>query len=446
MRVEESLCLSRSFLVVAIVCMMLLGTTCDFGYPSLVQASSGPIGGMSPYYIVVNASMTSGELANSIDSLKATGGVVYFTGGGSTYDCPPFPPNNVSYVTGGSNDNAQIMALSFEGVTSSVTTQVKFECPNGWTGSDAYNTKLSGGITIDFQNSGNGLILIDAQENDWSGFTLANCGSTTTPCFQLLSAGGGSPKYNTALNKFSNYAINPITSAGEYATGVFVAGSGANGASYTTDNVFEHGLIVGNILCGFEFEANSDTNVAEYQQMFEMENSLPASASVCLNLSDPTQDIDADGILFHNLFVTGTFAYPLILGQSSSNEFDFTDQVYQNVHVIGGAPLFSVKSDEINSGFGSDLYRNGRIAVAASGVLPPISKNTFKTGDGMFARSTTSGCIFLGAPGSGPMLCGGQGAPTMSCVVGSQYYRSDGSASTLRYSCEASNTWIAVGP
>lgn len=412
-----------------------------------VGAEGGTPGLPLGRFIVVNPSMSGAQLASAINNLALTGGVVYFVGAGSTYACPPFPPSNVAYVTLGPDANAEVFSLGFDGIASGIITQVALECPGGWSGDKVYNTKLSGGITIDFQNAGTGVILQDSQKNDWSDFTLANCGQTTTPCLQLLSGGGGSPSYNSAFNRFSNYLINPNTSPGQYATAVYVSGSNAGGGSVATDNKFEHGLIAGNILCGFEFEENTDSNVIEDTQMFEQSNSLSNSASVCVNLLNAASDVDADGIRFADLFVTGNFAYPFILGQSSSNVIDNTNQVYQNLHVIGGTPLISVKSNQLNSGNGPDTYENGRIAVAANAdVVPPSTFTTFKAGDAMFARTANSGCIFFGSPGSGPMLCGGRGAPTMNCVTGSQYYRIDGSGSTLRYSCESTNAWTAVGP
>lgn len=166
-----------------------------------------------------------------------------------------------------------------------------------------------------------------------------------------------------------------------------------------TQNRIVRPIIAGNILCAFDQEALSDSNVIADAQLYQQHNTLSNSSPNCFNLQSPTVDVDADGSLYTDESITGTFA--------------FTAR-----HAI-------------------DVYCDGRLMQAANLRLnfPAASQ----PGDIIAAESTTVGKIYLGT--SNVSFSTGAGVPSGACTTGSLYTDSTASgASTVLYVC-ATGTW-----
>ena len=393
--------------------------------------------GQSTPFLVADPNTNLTEMYSSLTS--GGGGVIYLTAPGS-YPCPGPPPSNVSIISLAPGADSNVAALGFDGVTSGINTQVHFVGCSQWTLTNIHNTRVEG-VSLDFGNSGAGLSFVDSQWNHWKNVTLDNCGNTGTPCVQLLSQGGGSPANNTAFNTFEDIVVNPNTSSGQYATAFLFQGSSVNGTSTVTQNRIIRPLIAGNILCGFDQEALSDSNIISDAQLYEQDNTLSTSSPNCFNLQNPSVDIDADGSIYTNESVTGTFAYTARLGQSSGNRITYADQLVSGFQVLGNSkPRLCVDTNSLNGENGVDVYCDGRLMQAANiGLIFPSAS---QPGDIVAAESATVGKIYLGT--SNVSFSTGSGAPSGICTTGSLYTNSNAtSASSVLYVCYA-GSWNAA--
>jgi hypothetical protein len=409
--------------------LMIATLSCSDGAVESVQAS-----GSSPF-LVANPMSNLTQMYNSLTA--AGGGVIYLTAPGS-YPCPGPPPSNVSLISLAPSASANVAMLGFDGVQSGINTQVRFTNCSQWTLTNTYNTRVEG-VVLDFAGSGDGLSLVNSQWNHWKQVTLENCGNTTTPCVQLLSTGGGTPADNTAFNTFEDVVVNPGTSSGQYATAWLMQGS-SSGGGVVTQNRIIRSIIAGNILCGFDQETLSDSNIISDAQLYQQDNTIPTSSPNCFNLQSPTVDVDADGSIYNNESITGTFAFTARIGQSSGNRITYTDQFVTNFQILGGSnPRLCMDTNTLNGTNGIDAYCDGRLMQAAhlSLPFPPASQ----PGDIVAAESTTSGKIFLGT--GNVSFSTGAGAPSESCTTGSIYTNSAASsAAGVLYVCFA-GTWNA---
>jgi hypothetical protein len=410
---------------------MIAALSCSDGSVESVQASTP-----SPFMVANPMS----DLTQMYKELAAAGGgVIYLTAPGS-YPCPSPPPSNVALVSLAPSADTNIAMLGFDGVQSGIDTQVRFTNCSQWTLTNTYNTRVEG-VALDFANSGAGLSLVNSQWNHWRQVTLENCGNTTTPCVQLLSSGGGTPADNTAFNTFEDMVVNPSTSSGQYATAWLMQGSSSGGGGAVTQNRIIRSIIAGNILCGFDQETLSDSNIISDPQLYQQDNTLSTSSPNCFNLLSPTVDVDADGSIYTNESITGTFAFTARTGQSSGNRITYTDQFVTNFQILGGSnPRLCMDTNSLNGANGIDAYCNGRLMQAAQLSLPFPSAS--QPGDIVAAESTTSGKIFLGT--SNVSFSTGNGGPSESCTTGSIYTNSAAStAAGVLYVCFA-GTWNAM--
>ncbi|MGA2417206.1 MAG: hypothetical protein ABSF59_22350 [Candidatus Sulfotelmatobacter sp.] len=410
---------------------MVAGLSCSDGAVERVQAS-----GSSPF-LVANPMSNLTQMYQVLTA--AGGGVIYLTSPGS-YPCPGAPPSNVSLVSLAPSASANVAMLGFDGVQSGIDTQVRFSNCSQWTLSHTYNTRVEG-VALDFANSGAGLSLVNSQWNHWKQVTLENCGNPTTPCVQLLSSGGGTPADNTAFNTFEDMVVNPNTSSGQYATAWLMQGSSSGGGGAVTQNRIIRSTIAGNILCGFDQESLSDSNIISDAQLYQQDNSLSTSSPNCFNLQSPGVDVDADGSIYTNESITGTFAFTARTGQSSGNRITYTDQFVSNFQILGGSnPRLCMDTNTLNGTNGIDAYCDGRLMQAAHLSLPFPSASL--PGDIVAAESTTSGKIFLGT--SNVSFSTGAGTPSESCTTGSLYTNSAASnAAGVLYVCFG-GTWNAM--
>jgi hypothetical protein len=401
-------------------------------------AASGAAGeGSSSPFLVANPTSNLAEMYSTLAGLG--GGVIYLSAPGS-YSCPGPPPSNVSLVSLAPGADADITSLGFDGLTTGIETQVRFVSCSQWTLTNISNTRVEG-VALDFSNSGAGLSFVDSQWNHWKNVTLENCGDTMNPCVQLLSNGGGSPADNTAFNTLEDFVVSPNPSSGQYATAWLFQGSSANGGSAVTQNRLIRPIIAGNVLCAFDQETNTDSNVIEDAQIYEQANSLSVSSPNCFNLQNPTVDVDADGSIYTNESVTGSFAYAAILGQSSGNRITYRDSFITNFRILGSSsPRLCIDVNSLNGSHGEDAYCDGRFMEAANlGLLFPSAS---QPGDIVAAESATVGKIYLGT--SNVSFSTGNGIPSESCTTGSLYTNSAASsASTVLYVCYA-GTWNAA--
>jgi hypothetical protein len=410
--------------------LMIAALSCSDGSVESVQASNP-----SPFLVATpmsNLTQMYKELA------AAGGGVIYLTAPGS-YPCPSPPPSNVALISLAPGAAAKIAMLGFDGVQSGIDTQVRFTNCSPWTLTNTYNTRVEG-VALDFADSGAGLSLVNSQWNHWKQITLENCGNPTTPCVQLLSTGGGTPANNTAFNTFEDVVVNPNTSSGEYATAWLMQGNSSGGGGAVTQNRIIRSIISGNILCGFDQETLSDSNIISDAQIYQQDNTLSTSSPNCFNLLSPTVDVDADGSMYTNESITGTFAFTVRTGQSSGNRITYTDQFVTNFQILGGSNPRLCMDTSLNGTNGTDAYCNGRLMQAAHLSLPFPSAS--QTGDIVAAESATSGKIFLGTNNVSSST--GAGVPSESCTTGSIYTNSAAStAAGVLYVCFA-GTWNAM--
>ncbi|MHB8217453.1 MAG: hypothetical protein ACYDDS_15360 [Candidatus Sulfotelmatobacter sp.] len=411
---------------------MVAALSCGEGAVESVQA-----GGPTPFLIANPMS----NLTQMYKELGGSGGVIYLTAPGS-YPCPGPPPSNVSLVSLAPGADANVATLGFNGVQSGISTQVRFTNCTQWTLTNTYNTRVEG-VALDFANAGAGLSFVNSQWNHWKQVTLENCGNTTIPCVQLLSSGAGTPADNTAFNTFEDVVVNPNTSPGQYATAWLMQGSASGGTAggAVTQNRIVRSIIAGNILCAFDQEMLSDSNIISDAQLYEQDNTLSTSSPNCFNLQNPSVDVDADGSIYTNESVTGTFAYTARLGQSSGNRITYTDQFVNNFQILGGSsPRLCMDTNSLNGTNSIDAYCNGRLMQAAHlGLQLPSAS---QPGDIVAAESTTSGKIFLGT--SNVSFSTGIGTPSENCTTGSIYTNSAASsAAGVLYVCFA-GTWSAM--
>jgi hypothetical protein len=417
-------------------CLIVLAlTSAVLGCSDRVVNAAGRSTG-SPFLVADPGS----NLAELYSALTAVGGGVIYLSAPGSYPCPGPPPSNVSLISLAASADANVASLGFDGITGGIDTQVRFIGCSHWTLTNTYNTRVED-VSLDFANSGAGLSFVDSQWNHWKNVTLDNCGDTTTPCVQLLSNGGGSPADNTAFNTLEDIVVNPNTSSGQYATAWLFQGSSASGGSAVTQNRIIRSIIAGNILCGFDQEALTDSNVISDAQLYQQDNTLSTSSPNCFNLQNPTVDVDADGSVYTNESITGAFAYTARLGQASGNRITYTDQFVANFQILGGSsPRLCMDTNSLNGANGVDVYCDGRLMAAAN--LSLLFPSASQPGDIVAAESATVGKIYLGT--SNISFSTGTGVPSESCTNGSLYTNSTASsASTVLYVCYAS-TWKAA--
>ena len=418
------------------ILVVLMVTAAAVGCGDLEASGTTAAGSSSPF-LVANPTSDLAEMYNTLTGLG--GGVIYLSAPGS-YPCPGPPPSNVSLVSLAPGADAGIASLGFDGLKTGIETQVRFVGCSQWQLTNIFNTRVEG-VSLDFANSGAGLSFVDSQWNHWKNVALENCGDTINPCVQLLSNGGGSPANNTAFNTLEDFVVSPSPSSGQYATAWLLQGSSASGGSTVTQNRLIRPIIAGNILCAFDQETNTDSNIIEDAQIYEQANSLSESSPNCFNLQNPTVDVDADGSIYTNESVTGSFAYTAILGQSSGNRITYRDSFITNFHILGNSsPRLCIDVNSLNGSNGEDAYCDGRLMEAANlGLLFPSAS---QPGDIVAAESATVGKIYLGT--SNVSFSTGTGAPSESCTTGSLYTNSSAtSASAVLYVCYA-GTWNAA--
>lgn len=382
-------------------------------------------------FLVAEPSSNFGNLYSIL--MGQGGGVIYLSAPGD-YPCPGPPPSNVSLISLAPGADAEVASLGFDDLPSGINTQVRFTGCSQWVLTSTHNTRVEG-VALDFANSGAGVSFVDAQWNHWKHITLENCGNSVTPCVQLLSKGGQNPTHNTAFNTFEDVVVSPNSAPGQYATAWLFQGSAEVGIGLVTQNRIVRPIIAGNILCGFDQEALSDSNVVADAQLYQQYNTLSNSSPNCFNLQSPTVDVDADGSLYTDESITGTFAFTARLGQSSGNRITYTNQLPTNYQILGNSnPRLCMDTNTLNGTNAIDVYCDGRLMQAANLRLNFPSAS--QPGDIVAAESTTVGKIYLGT--GNVSFSSGAGIPSGTCVTGSIYTDSTASnAATVLYVCAA---------
>jgi len=347
---------------------------------------------VSPPYILLAPGSTI-----SYSAVPSTGGVIYLLPG--SYSCPPPPPPNVSLINWSAGANATVAGLGFDGVTG-VNTQVTFtNCTSGWTVTGS-NTRVEN-ITLDFANSGTGVVFKGAQFNRWKQVTLLNCGNTTTPCWQFAGFGAGPPG-NAAFNTCEDCTINPNMSSGQYAGCVQALGNAFSGTNSAVGNSFFRLTCVGNVLYVYSAEGGgggggTDSNSFYYTQAIQMSSAF-TSYLLELNTLNASAQVDADGTSFYDLDVTGPFNYVAKLGQSSGTLVMMTNLGLATPYVIvGGTPRITLVYRGAGAS-GANWPINGKVGAFASAALGfPAATND---GDLWSAESATAGCVGVGSDGT----------------------------------------------
>lgn len=273
-------------------------------------------------------------IQNAINSCPTSGCAIWIPASTVEYACPTSIPGNVALIGLGSfAENNFVGSI----ITSTTKTQVLIgPCGAISIAADSQNIRLQN-LTLDFNDSGNGLAFVSGSFLQLSGLTLLNAGGASTPALSLTST-GASGLLNSIRNVFDHLSIK-CSSTQTCNAAIYLNGSANTGV---TDNEFYDVAISGSPKCGVELEKNTDSN------HFVNGNYLPdtivsGSAPFCFNLSNPTVDIDADASEFVNWNITGTPTYGWNAGQSQGHTFVGLNSVpanSSNFHVAGGSPLY----------------------------------------------------------------------------------------------------------
>jgi hypothetical protein len=193
-------------------------------------------------------------------------------------------------------------------------------------------------------------------------------------------------------------------------------------AAPVTNNSFYDISMDGNMKCGIEIEAQSDTNQFVTGEINPNSGSPAISAAFCFNLGSSSTDVDADGDFFSGIAVTGCctsnggagpFKYIWNAGQSSGHVFLFADATPTSPYfnVFGGSPVPpTVLTETLGSGGKASLYTDNVIAetLQVSGAknfriddpLDPANKYLYHTSvESADMMNLYSGTVVLGDGG-----------------------------------------------
>jgi len=248
----------------------------------------------------------------AIAALPSSGGVVYLSAQSAEHSCPTSIPSNVALV--GLNSFADSTIIGTLGMPNVTTTQVRLgPCGAITIAAGAQNIRLQN-LTLDFNNSGNGLIFESASGVQLYGVSLIKAGNASTPALSFGSETSASS--NSAQNTVEHVAIQCNVSTPCLA-GIYLNGQGA---TFVTNNIFTDITITGAAHCGIDLEANTDTN-QWFGGKINLSSLTPFSAAFCFNFNNPTVDVDANANNFYGWEVTGNVTYYWRAGVSSGHVF-----------------------------------------------------------------------------------------------------------------------------
>lgn len=248
-------------------------------------------------------------------------------------------------------------------------------------------------IVFDFNFTGAGLSLGNAfQGNTFDGFTLKNCGNSTTDCLQGLTTTAGLGN-NAVNNLFSNFYIQANITGGQFANCITLKGT----TSSWTNSRFINGVCTGNVNNGLVLRANTDT---DYFINYLVTNNGPTQAnSGCLVINDqsPASDVDADGHMIIGMSCLGNFTNTIRAGQTTGSYITMGG-LPNGIATLGGTPLYSLQNIVPGpSSATADLAIGGKLS--ACGATPNCTAGGSLTGDVTAQRTATSGAYFLGSDG-----------------------------------------------
>jgi hypothetical protein len=204
------------------------------------------------------------------------------------------------------------------GLTESATTQVVLTYSSNLDLPNRQNLYFKG-ITLDFGDSGSGLILTSSSYNRFEDVSIVRAGSTTQPALTINTSGSGGAN-NSVKNTFNNLNILCNQMSGENCeAGILLQGSTSNGNAVTW-NSFVTVAISGAVNKGIDMEDESDSNHF-YDVVVNQDLASPPSTAcaLCFNVgSNSGVDIDADGSSFENVIV-GNFPHHIQAGVSYGN-------------------------------------------------------------------------------------------------------------------------------
>jgi hypothetical protein len=302
------------------------------------------------------------SLTSALSAVPSTGGVVYLPASSSAYGCPSSIPNNTAIIGLGSfADHHFIGAQIGLNTPDNVDTQVTIgPCTGNLNLSSSQNVKLQN-LTIDFANNGGSLYMDNAIADQLIGVNIVRAGNPTHPALDLAASSSG----RSVQNKFDHIQISCTASSGSYClAGIWLGGVVSPGAPVTNNSFYDISLD-GNMNCGIEIEANSDTNQFVTGEINPNSGSPKGSAAFCFNLSNSSTDVDANADFFSGIDVTSSFTYIWNAGQSSGHVFLFTDATPtpDNFHIFGGSPVPpTVLTENTASGGTVSLYTDNVIA------------------------------------------------------------------------------------
>jgi hypothetical protein len=334
---------------------------------------------------------------SSLDSIfiamPSGGYVVYLPA--SSYPCPTMTiPNNTAIIGLGSFADG-----TFIGAQASpdyVKAQVTIgPCSGNLNLSSSQNVKLQN-LTIDFDDKGGGLYMDNAIADQLIGVNIIRAGSSTVPALALAASSSG----RSVQNKFDHIQIHCTrqSSSSYCLAGIYLGGVVAPAAPVTNNSFYDISMD-GNMKCGIEIEAQSDTNqfVTGEINPNSYSGAPASSAAFCFNLNSSSTDVDANGDFFSGIAVTGccndlSFNQYWNAGQSSGHVFLFTDATptAPYFHVFGGSPVPpTVLTETLGSSGQTSFYTDNLIAsnLTVSGTkhfriddpLDPANKYLYHT-------------------------------------------------------------------
>jgi hypothetical protein len=251
------------------------------------------------------------------------------------------------------------------------------------------------GIVFDFKNSGGGLTLQSVVGFNWRDFAVYRCGNTTTDCLVLTTG-----KANLQSNSFTNFFINPNTTALQYANCLRLQGTGAVlSGQIVTNNVFINGLCAGQINNGLDFELNSDSNFFWGYRLFNaLGSAVVNSSALVFNKTTPGSDQDAgNGSIVAGLNVGGLFSKTISMGQTTGAWISSQTGSSLAVNVLGGTPAYDIQTMPLTAGTKSQIQVVG--TVASSRFLA-ITGTQLTTGQFSFGGNWGTGASFTSVTGT----------------------------------------------
>jgi hypothetical protein len=312
-----------------------------------------------------------------------TGTVILDTG---SYACPTTWRSNMQVI--GFNAQYHSTYITSWGFSTTQNNAV-LTCTSGSNVSLTSITNLSiNGVSINFGNSGGGLVLNSVSASHFEHFGIVGAGSSTQDALQMKTSTTTGVSNNTGVNVFYDLYIHCNSSGvGQQANALSLTGAGAvNSGTFVTDNRFYNVSINGGIKNAIKFELNSDSN---YFYGVQINNDGTAQGdALVFNGSTPGSAQDVANEVLEGVTTTGGFNHPISMGTTDGDHIQMSSAAEIVPNILGGAQTYVLET----TGLGVPPVFNVRGTVKSTSIQ--ATNNGIGTGSSLVVLGATGQADF----------------------------------------------------